>query len=92
MTIAKSELVDRRWYVGNSFYTKVAMWEASSNMFLFGYQWPGSQATFMRLNHQEDNSTELKFEPLETLNPQLPSSWTPDQCIQVSKRIEKGLS
>lgn len=92
--IAKSELIANTWYVGTSQYSLVAMWEADKQMFIFGYQWPGTAPQPMRLWHGED--TEIVgdgFTPTSILSPQLPTLWTLAQSIRASefqRRLQDG--
>ena len=83
--IAKNKLKDGVWYLGNSERTRIAKWEASKELFVFGHKFPGTRAGFMRLAHAEDPDVDEGFEPTEMLGTQLPLGWTPEQCIRVSE-------
>lgn len=84
--IPKTELIPNTWYIGNSSMTKIAMWEADKQMFIFGYQYPGSEPDYNRLFYVDGDP--LAFEPLSILSPQLPQSWTPAQCIRISNILK----
>ena len=84
MAIPKSELVADMWYVGSSERTLVAQWQADKQLFLFGYQFPGTTPGFMNLFYSEDQTSE-GFTPVSVLSPQLPQNWTPAQSIRASE-------
>jgi hypothetical protein len=70
------------------------MWESERRLFIFGYQFPGSIPQNMRLAPPGDGTVvddpAAVFTPLESLSPQLPTNWTPEQCIRASNRIARG--